>query len=90
MSKSALIKEKENLSKDKLIENLTDFFEKEGENNELVLKYNNKWIWFFFEDEKENIYDIEFSRDFEKKEILSFIEALRNKISYELLDIYVW
>ncbi len=89
MSKSILIKDKEKLSSDELIIKLGDLVINKVNETELLLKFNEKWIWFFFESPDEFIYDIEFSKKFDKEEILQFIEELRSKISYVLIDIAI-
>ena len=89
MSKSILIKEKNKLSSSELIEKLGDLVSNEVNENELLLRFNDKWIWLFFENREEFIYDIEFSKKLDKEEILEFIEELRSKISYKLVDISI-
>lgn len=89
MSKSIAIFEKNRLTIEKLIIQLDEFFVKIVNEDQLLLSYNQKWIWFFIEDEEEHIYSIQFSNELDREEIFGFIDDLHSKISYKLIDISV-
>ena len=87
MSKSVLIKVITPLNnKMELKTLLKEFNIRENGENEFLLSFNQKWIWLFFEVLNENVYDLQFSHDFTKDERVLFLEVLKNKIDYLIVD----
>ncbi|MBW1655362.1 hypothetical protein [Flavobacterium quisquiliarum] len=68
MSKSTSITLNRNIDKKELITLFASFFTKELQPNELLLSFNNKWIWFFFEPNNISDCEIQFSSEFSRSE----------------------
>jgi hypothetical protein len=86
MSKSAVIRLNDKFSKEEIVRHLFEFYSGENNDDELLLQYNGKWIWLFFENIADSEFVIQFSNKFEKSERLAFLVALHKKIAYKLMD----